>query len=235
MPDNTAGIQINYCVVAPTKDDLRLLPERLRERMKKAKGTYDIDKVYGQSRDDWCPFNDTKSVEQYVSDCGLIGNPYTGDLDACIEGSSSVAQMTRDVDLFVIDPLFLALGRRHLQVVSELQTSITSGMRQFVVVVPDRLPSDLVETYDKMCHKRLGDLEKGWPRGEGEYRADRQERLLHCLSVARSWLSAGGTRAPSVYILPVWSSRNIEHINLRMAQLRLGGPPRDGRERGVGE
>ena len=141
----------------------------------------DKSKVYGETRDDWSPFSDGRSVLRYLEDVGLRPVPASDNLDDPGDAENMAALLTR-VRLFIFDPLFVVLGQKFPEVVTSLTSAIRSAGEDFCVLIPNRMDSELRELLIAVCEEKLGQLRLAYANeGHGEWEAEKALRLTSYL------------------------------------------------------
>src|SRR5690349_4537465 len=95
-------------------------------------------RIYGDSPDEWHPFEDTKSILEYLRDAGFE-DVSLSKLIASFDNMNDLNTLLTNVDLYVFDPLFLTLSGNPLQLVDRLQSAILSAKKPFCILMPDRI------------------------------------------------------------------------------------------------
>ena len=183
MPRSTI---LRVCVVALTHPqhmdvDAQVLSLLIDSPLK----AYDVTengRIYGDSPDEWHPFEDNITVLDYLREVGFSDSS----LSRFIASSDKVDNLNAlitEVDLYIFDPLFLTLNGNFPQLVSQLQGAIRSGNKPFCVLVPERLPQEASEMLSTICDTKLPLLKLAYENGSiCEWKAENSIRLKAFLS-----------------------------------------------------
>jgi hypothetical protein len=123
--------------------------------------------VYGDSRDDWCPYEDGVTIVKHLEDvgCDVVSlSPYVDDDD--LRGD-----LLSQVDLYLFDPLFLT-DPKYATLVLQLDAAIRKGEQTGVsVLLPKRIPSAVRDELEVICHAKLPLTADGYGKGRGQWLA----------------------------------------------------------------
>jgi hypothetical protein len=163
---------VKVCVLALTQRQLAALapPE-----LKAAATALAANRVYGQSPDDWCPYLDGQNVLAHLREVGFDPISLSGQLGNWTEHADEVIGQ---VDLFLIDPLFLALSEVPVEFYPRLDATIYTGKRAFCVARHRAIPLEQRGAVDGLCQTKLRSCFR-WYRdeGQGEFNAEDLARL----------------------------------------------------------
>jgi hypothetical protein len=177
---------INICVLALTYGQHKNIPlVDLTELIDTHTNVYNVNQkgyVYGDSPDDWSPFEDYKSIVTYLSDQNYEIKSYSKYLST-MKDPISKNILNQEVDLFIIDPLFVTMGGDFNNLLNYLVGAIINSHKPFCIIIPNRLPAEMNK---KVCHildEKLVDLKLEYERtGNGEWKVDDPVRLRALLS-----------------------------------------------------
>ncbi len=183
MPKSTI---LRVCVVALTHPQHTAVdPQVLKLLRGRQSNNYDVTKdgiIYGNSPDEWHPFEDNKTVLDYLRDVGFTDSS----LSRFVASSDKIDDLNTlltEVDLYIFDPLFLTLSGSYPQLVGQLQGAIRSGNKPFCVLVPERLPQKASEKLSNICETKLPLLKFAYESGSFcEWKAESSVRLKAFLS-----------------------------------------------------
>jgi len=154
MADSTP---IRVCVVALVygergnvrPDDLKELTAKAASYAVHTKGT-----VYGDSPDEWIPFDDGASIATILKDVGFEVTSLSSHLTEPVPPAKLKA-LASQVDLYIFDPLFLALHTR-MELIHRLDTAVGGGNnKRYCVLLPKRIPAELRDRLSAVCDERL--------------------------------------------------------------------------------
>jgi hypothetical protein len=155
-------------------------PADLKILVDNSQANYNIaisGRVYGDSPDEWSPFEDEESMLTYLHEAGFAIASVSSHLAEPADPKRRNALVT-GVDLYVFDPLFLTLGGDFRQLVDQLQGAIRYGNKAFCIVIPDRLPTELKEKLLELCDHKLPLLKYAYENeGRGEWGVNNSLRL----------------------------------------------------------
>src|SRR4026208_1777299 len=165
------GTSIQVAVLALTHGQHSAVqPGTLQALVLGATGAYDVTKkglVYGDSRDDWCPYEDGVTIVKHLEDAGcdvVALSPYVDDDD--LRGD-----LLSQVDLYLFDPLFLT-DPKYATLVLQLDAAIRKGEQTGVsVLLPKRIPSAVRDELEVICHAKLPLTADGYGKGRGQWLA----------------------------------------------------------------
>lgn len=190
-------LPLRVCVLAPTSDQLQAVePEPLRNLV--AESDPDLAESYADHPDDWRPFDTRRRIVDYVEDAGFELDPQSYLLGDTTSPEARNA-LEEEVDLFVIDPLFLALTNQFPRVVPSLNALVKR--KHFCIVIPEAHPPDLRRSLRELRDQGLDVLRVvAFRDGCGEWEAESIDRLRHYLARVRRVLADGpvGERISSV-------------------------------------
>lgn len=168
MPDS---ISIQVCVAALTNDDLADLQNlAFLELLQDAQENYNVleqDIVYGETPEEWRPFDDNKTIIDYLEEANFQA---TFERD-CLQNPDDPAILNAifKVQLFIFDPLFLSLDK-YAGLINKIVGAIRQGDIHFCVLVPNRTPPELRQKLKEFCDQKLNDLKYTFDKkGSGEW------------------------------------------------------------------
>lgn len=174
--------RLRVCVAALTVGmHDRIAPIDLRNQLLDAQDSYDIltpKRVYGSSPDEWAPFQDHKTIVDYLDEAGFEWHSQSAFFEEAISEASSLDNLVRNVDLYVIDPLVLSLEGDYEFLMHRLDTAIRDRDKAFCIPMPQRMPPSARETVRQFCEARLPLLRVAYEsEGRGEWNAESATRL----------------------------------------------------------
>jgi len=183
MPNPTL---IRICIIALTYEQRTEIKDGLLDLLMgdslKAYNVAEKGRIYGDSPDEWHPFDDSKSILDYLSEVGFEESS----LSRFITTSSNPEDLhilVNQVDLYIFDPLFLTLGGEFSQLINKLEGAICNGDKPFCILIPDRLPPEINQRFSQICEQNLPLLKYAYERGcSGEWKAENASRLTAFLN-----------------------------------------------------
>ena len=137
---------INVCVAALIHGQHDAVKsEEVKNLLIDAADSYNVlelDRVYGSSPDDWHPFNDRESIRDYIEKAGFEMQPLTSHLYD-MKNPIKLNALIQKVQLYILDPLFLALEDEYSDLIARLDGLLCEGRKYFCIAVPQRLPTKL--------------------------------------------------------------------------------------------
>jgi len=172
---------ISVCVLALTHEQrIYLRPDVLKMFKGNSLTAYNLvekGRIYGDSPDEWHPFEDDKSVLDYLREVGFEESSLSR-LIASFNKIEDLNALVTQVDLYIFDPLFLALSGNYSQLIAELQGAIRKGNKPFCILMPDRLPPKVSQSLYQICEQKLPLLKLAYEtEGLGEWKAESTVRL----------------------------------------------------------
>jgi hypothetical protein len=157
--------EIRICVLALTFEQRN---ELTASELAHAGELYNLnqpDQVYGDSPDDWRPFEQGESVYELLNSANLTVISTSFHLKN-YQNPQIRDTLSDKVDLYIFDPLFLLLDDYH-EFLIFLQGRILGRNAEFCIVIPDRVPNPLREYMRSLCEQKLADLKKAYEEGKG--------------------------------------------------------------------
>lgn len=154
-----------------------LLPAEFKDSVLSARATYDCltkGSVYGDTPDDWSPYENGTSVLKYLSGDDFEVNS----LSSYLQKKDRWFELANKAELYLIDPIFLAHSD-HIELVATLDGAIgTNASKGACVLLPQRMPEALRRVSQEICLQRLRlTFEAYKDEGRGEWLADADLRL----------------------------------------------------------
>jgi hypothetical protein len=171
-------INFNLFVVALTKAQLGAVDKTILQDCVKCGVTEaQLFAAYGNaSPDDWAPFGTGKTVRTYLESADFQPNSLSSNA-ANIQDESKLKDVIDLVELFLIDPLYLGLGDKHVPSLQSLQYAIRARRTEFCIILSSGYPPPLREYLDQLCRDRLKMLLTLQDDGVGEWAADSVNRF----------------------------------------------------------
>jgi hypothetical protein len=223
MPDKTS---VRVCVVALVSGEHDgIEPVDLKALAIAAGSKYDVVNkgvIYGTSPDDWAPYEDGVKIGTYFAGAGFDVISLSAHL-ATFGAPGKLAALVNEVDLYVFDPLFLALYGTRSKLIDSLDAAVGGNPKKGAcVVLPTRMPAPLRDRLQDLSVKRLTLTQGAYEDGRGEFDADTPKRLnsylKRFLKQFQDVPMAGNVQAMQQALVALFGVQPLQMTNPRIGQ-----------------
>jgi hypothetical protein len=155
MPEK---LLIKVCVMALTYGQHNQIQSTtLQQLIGDCMPVYDLNqngKVYSSSPDEWSPFEDNKKIVDFLDQTGFGANSLSHYIYDYPQQTGRDA-ILKDTELYIIDPLFLALEATNAQMIAQLDAVISTSQKDFCLILPEQLTTALKEQLSSIAEDKM--------------------------------------------------------------------------------